>query len=72
MDKYYKIDNLADKIDASVDIIAGLKTIISNKDEQSFSAVLDKLNELEGKLYEISTNQAFEDFKVSLLLLTSS
>lgn len=65
-DKYYKIDNLADKIDASVDIIAGLKTIISNKDEQSFSAVFDKLNELEGKLYEISTNQAFEDFKVSL------
>jgi len=65
-DKYYKIDNLADKIDASVEIIAGLKTIISNKDEQSFSAVLDKLNELDQTLQQISTNQSFEDFKLSL------
>ena len=65
-DKYYKIDNLADKIDASVDIIAGLKTILSNKEEQSFSALFDKLNELEATLAIISSNEAFEDFKSSL------
>lgn len=65
-DKYYKIDNLADKIDASVDIIAGLKTVISDRDEQSSRALLDKLAELENNVRDISTNQAFEEFKLSL------
>lgn len=65
-DKYYKIDNLADKIDASVDIIAGLKTLISDRDEQSSRALLDKLAELENTVRDISTNQAFEEFKLSL------
>lgn len=65
-DKYYKIDNLADKIDASVDIIAGLKTVISDRDEQSSRALLDKLAELENTVRDISTNQAFEEFKLSL------
>lgn len=65
-DKYYKIDNLADKIDASVDIIAGLKTVISDRDEQSSRALLDKFAELENTVRDISTNQAFEEFKLSL------
>lgn len=65
-DKYYKIDNLADKIDASVDIIAGLKTVISDRDEQSSRALLDKLAELENNVRDISTNQAFDEFKLSL------
>lgn len=65
-DKYYKIDNLADKIDASVDIIAGLKTVISDREEQSSRALLDKLAELENTVRDISTNQAFEEFKLSL------
>ena len=34
-DRYYKIDNLAEKIDASVNIIAGLKTVIADNDEQN-------------------------------------
>lgn len=65
-DKYYKIDNLADKIDASVDIIASLKTVISDREEQSSRALLDKLAELENTVRDISTNQAFEEFKLSL------
>lgn len=65
-DRYYKIDNLADKIDASVEIIAGLKTIITDKDEQSASAIIDKLSQLEAAVKEISTNKAFEEFKYSM------
>ena len=63
---YYKIDNLADKIDASVDIIAGLKTLLSEKDEQNVTVLMQKLSELEQKLHAISTDQAFEDFKQTL------
>lgn len=65
-EKYYKIDNLADKIDASVDILAGLKTIFSEKDEQGTSAILHKLIDLEQTLSGVSTAEAFEDFRLAL------
>ena len=65
-DKYYKIDNLAEKIDASVEIIAGLKTIISDKDEQSASAVIDRLCQLEELIKNVSSDTEFNDFKHSL------
>ena len=41
--KSYKIDSLADKIDASVNIIAGLKAEIADKDDGVKNALLDKL-----------------------------
>lgn len=65
-DKYYKIDNLAEKIDASVNIIAGLKTIIEDNDEQNTNTILDRINILEAGLKDIRENKSFEDFKVSL------
>ena len=67
-DKYYKIDNLAEKIDASVDILAGLKTIISDRDEQSAAAVIDRLNQLEEVVKNVSSEREFEEFKQSLEL----
>ena len=65
-EKYYKIDNLADKIDASVDIIVGLKTFISEKDAQSAAAVIDKLVDLQNSVINITTNEQFEEFKQEL------
>ena len=65
-EKYYKIDNLADKIDASVDIIVGLKTLISEKDAQSAAAVIDKLVDLQNSVINITTNEQFDEFKQEL------
>ena len=65
-EKYYKIDNLADKIDASVDIIVGLKTLISEKDAQSTAAVIDKLIDLQNSVINITTNEQFEELKQEL------
>ena len=64
--KSYKIDNLADKIDASVNIIAGLKAEIADKDDDVKNAVLDRLSALETLVRDISSNEEFEDFKRSL------
>lgn len=65
-EKYYKIDNLADKIDASVDIIVGLKTLISEKDAQSAAAVIEKLVDLQNSVINITTNEQFDEFKQEL------
>ena len=65
-DKYYKIDNLAEKIDASVSIIAGLKTVISESESQNSEKIMNELEALQTSLKEVTTNQSFEDFKTSL------
>lgn len=65
-DKYYKIDNLAEKIDASVSIIAGLKTVISENESQNSEKIMNELEVLQTSLKEVTTNQSFEDFKTSL------
>lgn len=64
--RYIKIDNLAEKIDASVDIIASLKSVLEDADNQNTHTILDKLNVLEVELRTISTDTKFEEFKVSL------
>ena len=65
-DKYYKIDNLAEKIDASVSIIAGLKTVISESESQNSEKIMNELVDLQTSLKEVTTNKSFEDFKTSL------
>ncbi len=65
-DKYYKIDNLAEKIDASVSIIAGLKTVISENESQNSERIMNELEALQASLKEVTTSQSFEDFKTSL------
>lgn len=65
-DKYYKIDNLAEKIDASVSIIAGLKTVISESESQNSETIMNELEALQASLKEVTTNRTFEDFKTSL------
>ena len=64
--KSYKIDNLADKIDASVNIIAGLKAEIADKDDSSKNAILDRLSQMENVVREVSSNDEFAAFKQTL------
>ena len=65
-EKSYKIDNLAEKIDASVNIIAGLKAEIADKDDVVKTAVLEKLAELENEVKEISSNEELDELKKSM------
>lgn len=65
-DKYYKIDNLAEKIDASVSIIATLKSTISESEDERTQAVLEELSSLQGKVKEVSTIEMFKEFQSSL------
>ena len=64
--KSYKIDNLADKIDASVNIIAGLKAEIADKDSETKTSILERLSQLETVVRDVSTDAEFEEFKHSL------
>ncbi len=66
VEKSYKIDNLAEKIDASVNIIAGLKTEIADGSDDSKEAILERLNKLEEVVKEVSTVNEFEQVKIML------
>ena len=65
-DKYIRIDNLADKIDASVNIIAGLKASIADENDQNTKDILASLEKLQTEVSLINTNEQFETFKTSL------
>ena len=65
-DRYIRIDNLAEKIDASVNIIAGLKVAIEESEDKQSTVILEQLRGLEAQLETISTDTKFEDFKNSL------
>ena len=64
--KSNKFDSLAEKIDASVNIIATLKSNIEDADDNKISVLLSKLNDLESKLSEITNDKKFEEFSNSL------
>ncbi|MBO5738560.1 hypothetical protein J6R97_04390 [bacterium] len=64
--KYLRIDSLAEKIDASVNIIANLKTIIEDGEDKQAKIILDQLKILEDQIQIISSNNKFEEFKISL------
>lgn len=64
--KYIKIDSLSEKIDASVNIIANLKSVLEDADNQNTNVILDRLKSLEAELTSISNDTKFEDFKTSL------
>lgn len=65
-DRYLRLDSLADKIDASVNIVAGLKAVLEEADDRSTHSILDKLNILEEELKNISSDTKFDEFKASL------
>ena len=45
-EKYIRVDNLADKIDASVNIIATLKSVLEEKDDKNTNVVIEQLKGL--------------------------
>lgn len=65
-DRYLRLDSLADKIDASVSIVAGLKAVLEEADNRSTHSILDKLSGLEEELKNISSDTKFDEFKASL------
>lgn len=62
-DKFYKIDNLAEKIDASVNIIAGLKSVISENDDEQTKVILEKLANLEEALKDVSDTKDLDGLR---------
>ena len=65
-DRQVRLDSLADKIDASVNIIAGLKSMIVETEENHAREVLEQLKTLEHTIDEISSDTKFDEFKNSL------
>ncbi len=65
-DKYVRIENLADKIDATVNIIASLKTAIEETEDKNSNNILEQLRNLESQIATISSDTKFEEFKISL------
>ena len=65
-DRYVRIDNLADKIDASVNIIASLKSVLEEVDDKQTNLILEQLKNLEAQLQIITTDTKFEEFKTEL------
>ena len=64
---YSRIDNLADKIDASVNIIASLKSVLEDADNQNAKSILERIDALGEGLNEIKDDSSFEEFKTSLM-----
>ena len=69
--KSYKIDNLAEKIDASVNIIVGLKAEIAENGDSSKLAIMERLEQLERTVKAVSSNDDFDAFKQSLEIVFS-
>ena len=64
---YSKIDNLADKIDASVNVIAGLKSALDEAEDKNARIVLENLDKLSNELRSIKDNEEFESLKAALV-----
>ena len=64
--KYVKFDTLSEKIDASVNIIAGLKSVLEEADNTHTQKILSELNTIQDKLVETSTETKFEEIKTAL------
>jgi len=62
--KHIKIVSLSDKIDASVNIIAGLKSAFEETDNKNTKSILENLEVLNENIKTISDDEKFESFKV--------
>ena len=64
--KYAKFDTLNDKIDASVNVIAGLKSVLEDTDNVHTQKILAELSALQEKLLNVSSEEKFEELKNEL------
>ena len=68
--QYSRIGDLSEKIDASVDIIAGLKSLFEEQDSRNTNTILDKLSVLEDEVRGTKDEKGFNDFITSLKSIT--
>ena len=64
--KHVKFESLADKIDASVNIIVNLKTILEESDDANTKSILEQIKTLENQLETITSDKSFQEFKTSM------
>ena len=64
--KYSRMDNLAEKIDASVSIIASLKSVLEEADDKNTKSILEVLDDLKTELNTITSDTKFDEFKEAL------
>ena len=64
--RYARIDNLADKVDASVNIIVSLKSALEEATDERTNVLLEQLRGLELELQKVSTDSKFDDFRASM------
>jgi len=65
-DKVLKIDTLADKIDASVNIIATLKAVLDEADDNRATVILEQLKNIESSISSIDSDEKFLNLRNSL------
>ena len=64
--KYLNFDSLSEKIDASVNIIAGLKSVLSENNDQNAQNIIEEFNKLQTEVLSIKSEEKFAEFKTSL------
>ena len=67
--KYVRVESLADKVDATVNIIAGMKTVLEEIGDKNSNLLVGQLKVLETELDKISSDTKFDEFKSSLELV---
>ncbi len=65
-DRQMRFDSLADKVDAAVNVIASIKSIIVETEDKHASDILEQIQGLELGLKNVSSEEKFEDIKRSL------
>lgn len=62
----HKFDNLAEKIDASVNIVVSLKTLLADNFDSQSQMLTQRLTDILGKFSEIETDEQFNSVKADL------
>ena len=62
----HKFDNLAEKIDASVNIVVSLKTLLADNFDSQSQMLTQRLADILGKFSEIETDEQFNSVKADL------
>ncbi len=61
-----RFDSLADKIDASVNIVATLKSTLEEVDDKNLHTIIEKINSLQDDVQNCVAESDFEQFRFSL------
>lgn len=65
-DSYLRLDNLSEKINASVNIIASLKSVLEDTDDNNTKLLLEKLEVLSNEIQSVKDEAQFEELRLTL------